>query len=1057
MTTRDFLFRGSLREIDPDVADLIAFESERQARKLILVASESSAPQAVLEALGSRFQNLYAEGYPNPETRWLTEEEILDYERQLAHYRRYGDPRYYRGVEYVDIAEALARRRCAEAFATPQVPADRLYVNVQPLSGAPANNAVYEAVCKPGDTVMGLSLVHGGHLTHGSPVNRSGKHYNIVSYEVDPVTERLDYDQIQALAEQYRPRMIIAGYTSYPWMPDWARFRQIADSVGAVLLADIAHTAGLVAAGVAPSPVGYADVITFTTHKTLCGPRGACILTTKEDLAYKIDRAVFPGEQGGPHAHVFVALAVTFKLARTEPFRALMAQIVRNARHLAACLAANGLRIPYGGTDTHLLVVDCKSVKGPDGTPLMGDIAARILDLAGIVVNRNTIPGDKGAGQASGLRLGTPWVTQRGLKEPEIERLAGLIARLLQACQPFVYAGTGGDTFRAKVDFEVLESVKLEVAEMAAAAGLDFEPRRSGYPHFWFITPPERAGEGLTTLELEGERAREFLHYATTNDVYSLRPGQAQPTFVGDRDGALTPAVLVRPGAEKTRFLLTVPAAQAPRAAAWLRALSDGYVDFGGDVYAKLPGPVIVRETEGDERWTTDRPSFALPQAASADTVRMEKPFFIGQVAQTLAPGPELGPFTWSEPAEAPLKRTPLYETHRRLGAKMVPFAGWEMPVWYTSVSEEHRAVRTTAGLFDVAHMGVLEVSGPNAAAFLDTVTTNEIGALKPGQSAYSYLLDPDGHVIDDLIIYQIEPERYMLVVNAANNDKDWAWLNAVNAHQVRISRSRPWVRAPQAMLRDLRDPASGEDRRVDLALQGPNALKILQALADDGAVRKQLAALKRTELARLNLGGFDLIVSRTGYTGEPLSFELFVHPERAVELWQRLLEIGEAFGLKPVGLGARDSTRTEAGLPLYGHELAGPLGISPGGAGFGNFVKLWKPFFVGRRAYIESERTRTMEVVRFRMNEKGVRLPKLGDPVINRKGQVIGAVTSCAIDTEGYLLGQAYIDRRYMAEGTPIGILSGGGAAKPSAELKVGDRVPVPSEATVVKRFPRR
>ncbi|MER3514426.1 MAG: hypothetical protein C4310_08595, partial [Chloroflexota bacterium] len=360
---------------------------------------------------------------------------------------------------------------------------------------------------------------------------------------------------------------------------------------------------------------------------------------------------------------------------------------------------------------------------------------------------------------------------------------------------------------------------------MAAAAGLDFEPRRSGYPHFWFITPPERAGEGLTTLELEGERSREFLHYATTNDVYSLRPGQAQPTFVSYKDGALTPAVLVRPNAEKTRFLLTVPAAQAPRAAAWLRALSDGYVDFGGDVYAKLPGPVIVRETEGDERWTTNRQAFALPQAASADTVRMEKPFFIGQAAQTLAPGPELPPFTWSEPAEAPLKRTPLYETHRQLGAKMVPFAGWEMPVWYTSVSEEHRAVRTAAGLFDVAHMGVLEVSGPNAAAFLDTVTTNEIGALKPGQSAYSYLLDPDGRVIDDLIIYQIEPERYMLVVNAANNDKDWAWLNAVNTHQVRISRSRPWVRAPQATLRDLRDPASGEDRRVDLALQGPTAL----------------------------------------------------------------------------------------------------------------------------------------------------------------------------------------------------------------------------------------
>jgi glycine hydroxymethyltransferase len=271
-------------------------------------------------------------------------------------------------VEYADTVEALARRRCAEAFATQEIAADQIFVNVQPLSGAPANNAVYHALASPGDTIMGMNLLHGGHLTHGSPVNRSGKFYNAVQYAVDPVTERIDYDAVQELAGQYKPKFIIAGYTSYPWAPDWKRFKEIAKSVGAYLFADISHVAGLVTAGVYPSPVGYADVVTFTTHKTLCGPRGACILTTNPTLARKIDRAVFPGEQGGPHVHVFAALAVTFKLVKTDQFKALQAQIVKNCVALTERLAERGLRIPYGGTDTHLTNIDCASIKGPDGT-----------------------------------------------------------------------------------------------------------------------------------------------------------------------------------------------------------------------------------------------------------------------------------------------------------------------------------------------------------------------------------------------------------------------------------------------------------------------------------------------------------------------------------------------------------------------------------------------------------------------------------------------------------------------------------------------------------------
>ncbi len=392
---QDQLFRGSLADIDPDVFELTELEAERQYRRLILIPSESTSPMAVRMALATAFHNIYAEGYPPEKTRNLTPEEIsLIIQTRLAEFRRYSDPRYYKGVEYANLIEALARRRCAQAFAANGVTADEIFVNVQALSGAPANNAVYHALVEPGETIMGLDLLHGGHLSHGSPVNRSGKYYNVVHYSVDPVTERIDYDAVEALAREHKPKFIIGGFSSYPWVADWGKFRAIADSVGAYLFADIAHVAGLVAAGAYPSPVGIADVITFTTHKSLCGPRGACILTTDRALARKIDRAVFPGEQGGPHVNVFAALAVAFKLAQTDQFRQLQYQIIDNCTALWKGLEKRGFRVPFGGTNTHMMNLDCGSVTGPDGTKLSGDLAARILELAGIVVNRNTIPGD---------------------------------------------------------------------------------------------------------------------------------------------------------------------------------------------------------------------------------------------------------------------------------------------------------------------------------------------------------------------------------------------------------------------------------------------------------------------------------------------------------------------------------------------------------------------------------------------------------------------------------------------------------------------------------------
>ncbi|RPJ20516.1 MAG: serine hydroxymethyltransferase, partial [Chloroflexi bacterium] len=484
----DYLFRGNLAKLDRDVYELTQLEAERQARKLILIPSESTAPLAVNEALGSAFQNIYAEGYPDEETRWMSEEELLDYPARLAEYRRNADPRYYKGVEYADVAESLARRRAAEAFAANGFSADQIYVNVQALSGAPANNAVYQALMNLGDTVLGLSLLHGGHLSHGSSVNRSGKYYKAVHYTVDE-KERLDYEKIRAQALETKPKLIIAGYSSYSWIPDWKKFRAIADEVGAYFLADISHIGGLIVAGVVPSPIGIAHVVMSTTHKSLDGPRGAVLLTTDAAIARKLDKAVFPGEQGGPHVNVFAALALTFKLAQTKQFKQLQSQTVKNAQAMADQFKKRGLRVPFGGTDSHLVNIDVTTIKSPDpvggtgGIPLTGDQASRILDVVGIVVNRNTIPGDKNSADPSGIRLGTPWITQRGFNEKTTRELTDIMADVLLACAPHaVDTPHKGKQRRAKIDFNILNDARLRVRKLAEKAGIDFKYKKSGYP-----------------------------------------------------------------------------------------------------------------------------------------------------------------------------------------------------------------------------------------------------------------------------------------------------------------------------------------------------------------------------------------------------------------------------------------------------------------------------------------------------------------------------------------------------------------------------------------------
>src|SRR6266498_5520144 len=534
----DYLFRGNLAKLDRDVFELTQLEAERQARKLILIPSESTAPMAVREALSSAFQNIYAEGYPEEETRWMSEEEILDYPARLTEYRRNGDPRYYKGVEYADIVEALARRRAAEAFAANSFTADQIFVNVQALSGGPANNAVYNALLNIGDPVLGMSLLHGGHLSHGSSVNRSGKWFKAVHYTVDE-NERLDYDKIRTLALETKPKLIIAGYSSYSWVPDWKKFREIANEVGAYCLADISHIGGLVAAGVVPSPVGIAHVVMSTTHKSLDGPRGAVLLTTDPAIAKKIDSAVFPGEQGGPHVNVFAALALTFKLAQTKQFKKLQEQTVKNAQAMADQFQKRGLRVPFGGTNTHLVNVDVTLIKSPDGVSLSGDQAARILDIVGIVVNRNTIPGDKNSVDPSGIRLGTPWITQRGFNEKTTRELTNIMADVLLACAPHaVDTPHKGKQRHAKVDFNVLNDAKLRVRKLAEKAGIDFKYKKSGYPHFYYIDEKIKAKDNAV-FELSGDRVRQVLDYAASSDLSALKKKQSQPTTIATAKGVI--------------------------------------------------------------------------------------------------------------------------------------------------------------------------------------------------------------------------------------------------------------------------------------------------------------------------------------------------------------------------------------------------------------------------------------------------------------------------------------------------------------------------------------
>lgn len=1217
---KEYMFFDDLEMADPLISRLIQLEDERQLRKIILIASESVCPEAVRQALATSFSNLYAEGYPSTRMARSEERPITAIDHHLSFFRRYYDQRYYKGCDYINFVEALCKQRAAQMFAPDrfesndtQLSASDLFVNVQPLSGAAGNNAVYNAFVKPGETVMGLNLSAGGHLTHGSPVNRSGISFNIVPYSVDTATGQLDYDQIKDLAREYKPKLMIGGYSAYPWSIDWKALREAADAAGSgcILLADVSHPAGLIVAGQFPNPVGIADVTMTTTHKTLCGPRGALLITTDPDKAKAIDMGVFPGEQGGPHIQSILAKAVAFEIAMSDDFQELQRKIKANAAYLAGVIRDKGLDLAYGGTDSHLFLIDLKCLKGRMKHTLRGEAASRILDLCDITLNKNTIVGDTNAAHPSGIRIGTTWITQRGFEKDHLDRLGDLIHRVLTGIEPFHYIGSGSEMGRGKIDCRLMEEVKEEVRDLLRTAGPKYPEKHPLYPHFSMrseapqsaaIAELEKAGamtgeiDGARVAEsfgnpdaeadairkgcgmadltqtpflaVSGERAAHFLQNVLTCDVVGMQPGTLKKGFMLDPSGnMICDLVVFRRNRDETgfdHFHLSLDTLDGFPALSWLRGLSDGYIKLDTeDVYLKAEGPVVVtdlrRTVEADRQrvrlallgpqagevigqifpeagslengqfvdvdcggttltvgrnphlcsvggyeihmhplqapgmWRhvvteakktvrpvgytallkvaseagfplegDDAPAAAALLESRPEAIDLKKPWFIGRSAFPAAEARK--EYTWTPP-EGPLRKTALHETHKKLTQKdlLIPFAGWEMPVWYTRVSDEHRAVRTTAGLFDVAHMGVMDFRGPLATRFLDFCTTNYVTRMVDGQAQYSYLLDPDGKVLDDIMIYKRSRDDYMVVCNAVNFDKNFAWLNAVNSGEYVISRDNPGARTEGAVeIRDLRDPPAGADMRIDLAFQGPRTLEVLLKLVKEGPQKERLAGLPKSNLMDVELAGLDVIASRTGYTGEEFGFELFVHPDNAVALWEAILDAGKDAGVVPAGLGSRDSTRCEAGLPLYGHELAGDYDIDPIEAGYGYFVKFHKPFFIGRKPLLERWlKPRKKKVVRFRITTKMPRTVKPGDPVVERSGRFIGHVTSCVL-VEGKQIGLALVDESYSRVNSRIAVFPlppGGKVPAPVAldAVKKGDRLVVSERAKVISRFPMR
>jgi glycine hydroxymethyltransferase len=1049
MTVGHFPFAADPDPSESAILNIVDTERERQWRQLIMIPSESICHPAALELLCSEFNNVYAEGLPQPLLCHDPRESALDEERFWSWQARLSDRRFYKGTVNANRVELLAQKAIADVFAKlpGSPPSDEIFVNVQALSGAAANQAVYVALLEPGDRVMGLDLAHGGHLTHGSQFNFSGKRYEAQSYGVDESTRRLDYDRIRRQALEWRPKLLIGGASGYSWDFDWAALRRIADEVGAYLLADIAHLAGLVAGGVAKNPVPHAHVVTFTTHKTLCGPRGAVILSADGEIGRKLDSAVFPGLQGGPHVNKMAAIGRLFELILSdrETFCAYQKRVVENCQYFAECLTKEGFTLEYRGTNTHMVLVDLKqfSVDGP--APLDGEIAARLLELAGIVCNKNVLPGDPDGAHASGLRFGLPWLTQRGVTQTQLREIANVVKTVLQPIRTFsVWTPSAEEKCRGRIAGGVIEAA--EERTLAIAEALPWPPRPPA-------NPPKTVNAVVgdrTALLLRGDKVRLALGEMLTARL----PVDGSPvrTKMLRSDGCeisdVTVAELPRQGREE-RWALLVPSAKADEVMAWVRQLSEGYLLFdSGDLQRKVPGPTVVEKLDAS----------AVPESVKQFAGKLEadptKPSFIGQPAVYATAKPLAKPAYEYVAQEVPLRRTVLNERHKALGAKMAPFAGWEMPIQYPSgIAAEHSAVRTAAGLFDVSHMSAFEFSGPHALEFLEGLLANAVSKLDPGEAQYSCVMYPEGRLTDDVYLYRLERERFMLISNAANAERVKDWVGAVNGGEALIDLEMPGKRldGPVAF-RALRD--AGKDSLVGMAFQGPLSLKVLQELAESRADKWALAHMAMNTIISARLAGLPTRVARTGYTGERLGFEIYVHPDKAGELWDAILETGRPLGVLPAGLGARDSTRVEAGLPLFGHDLEGDLGISPTEAGYGFTVQLHVPFFIGRNKYMARAAQSRRHLLRLR--GQGRKTLRPGHIILNGDSKLVGEVTSFAYaheDMTFFILACVDAAFRPMPGGKVVGLRTtkdkfiGSADPQSAVELEVLPRFPDDAE----------
>ncbi|HLH72794.1 MAG TPA: hypothetical protein VKX96_05885, partial [Chloroflexota bacterium] len=825
----------------------------------------------------------------------------------------------------------------------------------------------------------------------------------------------------------------------------------------AYLMADISHPAGLVVAGLFSNPVGVADVTTFTTHKTLIGPRAAVILTTNESIARRIDRAVFPGLQGGPHINTIAALAVAFKIAQRPEFNDLQRTIVANAQALAETLARRGLTIAYGGTSTHLLLVNLRTIPKPSGFPLNGDVAARILDLCGIVCNKNTIAGDVSANYPSGIRLGTPWLTQRGLTPDDMRTLGGIIADVLYGIETYPHYDHTEASTRGKIPPALLKEAQGAVIELIKHRAVGpSEP--TGWPVAYCPAPIEVAGKQL--LAVYGRRARSFLSEATSGPVWQLEVGQAIHTMFFNATGQkLGDGAVLRLPADQygmDHFVCAVEPARYVDLQWWLESLSSGLVLVDpADPAAKVDGPVAVTAFTG----TLD-PQYlaALEQAIGSQPVapKLDKPYFVGQKAlvdqaKALAARPVCQLTQDTAHPISPLPAPP------PSAAGKAP-VGWTMPQNYGEPVAELKALRETAALFDESALGILELAGPDARCFLDLTTTNDVAFLSRGAAQYTFLLDPDGQVIADALLFRTEAQRFLLTTAPSDSLQVKQWLEEVKAGRCLIDREVPnRALLSNFTLVDLRN-ASDPTARVVLGLAGPNAPAVLRALGDTQEDRRKLGRLRRFTHCFVQLAGIPVMVSRTSHTGVAQGYEIFVAPEHAPTLWEAALNRGSAQGLRPCGWQAFRASGIAAGLPWIKHELNGKWHVSPIQAGYGALVREHKPFFVGRRPLLAQPYPPTREIARFLVEPPVAALPGNGDPILDQADVCVGHVSSRVFYAEEPI-GLAELATEKTAVGTVLTVLVG---AADSPTIRPGESAASetgrwPSVAIkIIPRFPK-